>query len=158
MKRRALELVLLFSLAMNVAWVAAFSSQKVRGDDAAAPAHHDPFAALDLTPEQAEAFAREKADYTAYRGDCHGQMTEMRARLVRQLTAASPDHDAIDRLLVAMRDRQAATERRLVDHLFALRAILRPDQQADFQRVLEGALGGGCKHAGRQCVHAIHEQ
>jgi hypothetical protein len=151
---RGAKLVLLFSLAMNLAVVAAFAYQRSRPAPAAPPP--DPFAALALTAEQAAAFERETADFAAYRGGCHGEMSALRAALVGELTAAQPAPAEIDRLLVAMRDRQAATERRLVDHLLALRGLLRPDQQAEFQRVLMRTLAGGCQQSGHQCHHDVH--
>ena len=156
MKKSAIRLVLLFSLSMNLAVVAAFAYQHSRKPAAAAVAA-DPFAVLELTPEQAEAFAQEKHHFSTYRGSCHGEMTNMRAALVAELIAAAPDQEAIDQTLAAMRERQSATERRLVDHLLALREILRPEQQASFAAVLERTLGGGCKSQGRECVHAIHQ-
>jgi len=159
-----LQLVLLFSLSMNAAVIAAFAYQRVTSDSGspaatAAESPSDPFSVLDLTPEQEREFGRLRAEFRDYRGECHHQTGQMIAELVSELTSDAPDQQALDRILLAMSDRQAATQRRLVDHLFALRAVLTPEQRPAFDRVLgetllashHGAGGGACKHA-------IHEQ
>lgn len=158
-----LQLVLLFSLSMNLAVVAAFAYQRVSSDharDDATPAQQDsdPFAVLDLTAAQQQEFERLRAEFRDYRGECHHQTGQMIAELVAQLTADTPDQQALDHILVAMRDRQAATQRRLVEHLRALRGVLTAEQQPAFDRVLGETLLKAHHGANGGCKHAIHEQ
>lgn len=163
MNRRLLRLVLLFSLSMNAAVVVAFAYQRATSSSAdraspPAPATSDPFAALDLTNEQEAAFDRLRAEFRDYRGECHHQTGQMIAELVAQLTSDAPDQHAIDRTLEAMRDRQAATQRRLVEHLFSLRAVLTAEQRPEFDRVLGDTMLESHHGSGGHCKHAIHEQ
>lgn len=95
---------------------------------------------IDLTPEQHVRIDRLEARFAVRR---QALELEMRAENARLAMAIEVEHGigpavtaAIDRSHTTMGTLQKAT----LDHVFAMRAVLRPDQASRFDRAVVGAL------------------
>lgn len=95
---------------------------------------------LDLDPAQAAALAALEADFAGRRKSLEAQLKADNARLAEAIAA---EHQygprvsaAVDATHMAMGDLQKAT----LEHVFAMRAILRPEQQARFDAALAKSL------------------
>lgn len=97
---------------------------------------------LDLDAEQeAQVDALEKS-FAGRRSELEGKLRQANAELAR---AMASEHQygprvaaAVDHAHMAMGDLQKAT----LEHVFAMRALLRPDQAARFDRAVDKALTG----------------
>ena len=95
---------------------------------------------LDLDPEQARKLAEVERDFAVRRAALEAALKASNARLA---DAVAAEHaygprvaGAVDDTHVAMGELQKAT----LEHVFAMRAILRPDQQARFDAVVAKSL------------------
>lgn len=95
---------------------------------------------LDLDAAQERELAARERDFAARRAALEADLRRSNARLAEAI-AAEHEYgprvsDAVDATHHAMGELQKAT----LEHVFAMRAILRPDQQARFDAVVEKSL------------------
>ncbi|MBI1402791.1 MAG: periplasmic heavy metal sensor [Porphyrobacter sp.] len=95
---------------------------------------------LDLDAGQERALARLEDDFAVRRADLEARLKASNARLAEAIAA---EHQygprvsaAVDATHMAMGDLQKAT----LEHVFAMRAILRPDQHPEFDAAVAQAL------------------
>jgi Spy/CpxP family protein refolding chaperone len=95
---------------------------------------------LDLDPAQAAALDTLERDFAGQRAALEARLKGDNARLAEAIAA---EHqygprvsEAVDATHMAMGDLQKAT----LEHVFAMRAILRPDQQAKFDAAIAKSL------------------
>jgi hypothetical protein len=128
------------AVALGVSWTARnlMASHEQSGGELHAFMHQQ----LDLdTDQEAKAEALEKS-FAGRRSELEGKLREANAELA---LAMASEHQygprvaaAVDHAHMAMGDLQKAT----LEHVFAMRALLRPDQAARFDRAVDKALTG----------------
>lgn len=133
------KLVFVLSISMNLAVFAAVGIHWMRGgcsrcDRSCVPGHEE--VSPSLSAQQEAQFRKLRSDFHAYRDSCHQRMMELRRELLTELLADPPDQERIDTLLDQMSAQQAQLQERLVQHLLAERAVLRPDQRPAFEQTL----------------------
>jgi len=134
-----IKLVFILSVSMNLAAVGAVGFHWLRGDCSGCGVHQtsgDEQVLLDLSPKQKAQFQQLRSELHALRDTCHQRMTELRDELLTELLADSPNQERIDGLLRQMGTQQAQLQRRVVQHLLAEKAVLRPEQRSAFERAL----------------------
>lgn len=134
----ALAAVLVVALALVGVWLG--RAIQPTGHHAGTELHALMHDGLDLDPAQERALAAIERDFAARRAALEARLKADNARLAE---AIADEHvygprvsAAVDATHVAMGDLQKAT----LEHVFAMRAILRPDQQARFDAVIAESL------------------
>jgi len=133
-----IKLVFILSVSMNLAAMGAVGFHWLGGCSGCGehrPSAHERVS-LDLSPEQEAQFQQLRSEFHGFRDTCHQRMTELREELVTELLSDSPNQERIDGLLGQMGTQQAQLQRRVVQHLLAEKAVLRPEQRPAFERVL----------------------
>lgn len=92
-----------------------------------------------------------RRSFETFREGCHGDMRELRQRLVTLILAEESDIEAMEDVLRAMGSRQVDLQRRLVEQILAERSALPDDSRQVFDGRLEQRLLGctGCRGAHR---------
>lgn len=104
--------------------------------------------ALDLSPEQ-EAQARALfATYADALSDCCGKMCGARSKLTSVLFTAPTDRTDEEAVLHEMAEAQMKSDRATIEHLRAVNAILTPDQQDKFRKLVTECLCASCGMCG----------
>jgi Spy/CpxP family protein refolding chaperone len=101
--------------------------------------HHE----LDLTPKQEEALDALEAAFAERRHALEAEMRQANAELaaaIRSSETAGPDVEAA---VHHFHDAMGALQTETIDHVFAMRRVLRPDQRARFDETIEQALTTG---------------
>lgn len=137
-RRIVLAGVLVIALALVGVWIGRMVQPAAHHGGAELHAlMHD---GLDLDDAQARSLAVLERDFAAKRGALEARLKADNARLAEAIAA---EHQygprvaaAVDATHMAMGDLQKAT----LAHVFAMRAILRPDQQATFDAALAESL------------------
>lgn len=76
--------------------------------------------------------------------DAHAEeISALRGQLAAAIARTPDDRPVVDSLLVRISASQAAFQRAVVDHVLAVRAVLRPDQRAAFEDVIATQLRAG---------------
>jgi Spy/CpxP family protein refolding chaperone len=76
--------------------------------------------------------------------DAHAQeISKLREQLAATIARTPDDRPVVDSLLARISASQAAFQHAVVDHVLAVRAVLRPDQRAAFEDVIATQLNAG---------------
>jgi Spy/CpxP family protein refolding chaperone len=88
----------------------------------------------------------------------HGRaIAEMRGRLTAAISHEREDPAAVGRALRALAEAQSGYQCDVVDHVLAVRAVLRPDQRPRFERMVSQQMGAGAASAACECLPAPRE-
>ncbi len=156
MSRDNLKIVLVLSLAFNVAVIGAFAYGIVRGigSDGFGPMHGggpgDPFGGrsarlarqIGMPRDRALHFSRIMADSSEGMRDLRGSLQEARGELVELIGAAEPDEKAIMAKVDEISAIQGQLERRLIHRVLGVSSTLRPEERERFMRVIRMRCGG----------------
>jgi len=139
MKRLALWALLAASLSANVAIAAVAVKQRSSGP----PGEPLLFSKVALDPVQRTRISELRAQLIVRR-EQHGRaIAELRAHLARTIVRQPDDRTGIDSTLRSIAESQASFQRAVVDHVLAVRAILRPEQQQAFQEMVAEHMQAG---------------
>jgi len=132
-------LLLAMSISMNVAVLGAAGVHWLRDGGTARrtiEGAKSALLALDLSSKQEARFHELRADLHTFRDSCHERMMGLRKQLLAALMTEPPDRDRIAEVMEKIVARQAHLQQRIVDHLLAEKAVLRPEQLPAFNTVL----------------------
>jgi Spy/CpxP family protein refolding chaperone len=150
MRSKWIIILLIFSLAVNMAAVVTMVVQWSRRSEPRRPFFGPPFS------EQRREMLRERLDLTddQYRkvGQAHDQFAEemdslqaalrtKREELFRQLETEEPDRGQIEVLLAEIAALQADQERKVVDNLLSMKEVLTPEQRERLHSLLGRRFG-----------------
>jgi Spy/CpxP family protein refolding chaperone len=137
LKRYLLWLVLMLSLSANATVLAISLRNRV--------AHPEMplLSKVELAPEQRARIMELRGGFLAFRQANHERASTLRGQLADLLKADPPDASRIDESLHAISENQGALQRRVVDHVLAVRAVLRPDQRPTFHDLMTEQLRAG---------------
>lgn len=142
--RYALVVLVAFAMALAASWLgrSLFEPHHQPGGELHVLMHEK----LDLDPAQKQQIERLEAGFARQRTVLDARMREANAGLAK---AMASEHqygphvaEAVDRCHMAMGELQKATLR----HVFAMRAVLRPDQAARFDAAVSKALTQPAQH------------
>jgi len=153
MKWKILVVVLVFSLACNVAAVVAYVVSRPAGGCPARSLARAEGEQLGLTPEQQEQFVRLDQAYHEERRAVAGRLRALRSELLRRVLDGSTDPAGLEELLAKVCGEQVALQRRLVENMRAKIELLGPGQREVYRKLVEN-LAGGCGCAG--CAETCH--
>ena len=156
MKSKWIIVLLIFSLAVNMAAVVTIGIQWSRHFTRHHPLHEEPpFSArhremlrrrLDLTDDQFRAVQDVHDGFADEMEAKHNVLREKRAALFELLRAPDPDRERIDSLLVEISVHQADIERNVVDNLLELKDVLTPAQREKLLSLIDHKFQGFRKH------------
>lgn len=134
MWKRIAALLIVLSVALNVAFISAWAVHAVRqrchpGDTEQAQARQPLHRRLNLTDEQQRQIEARLADFQRRTESVCADMNDLRSELIDLLAADSPDRRAIAAKQEQIRAGQRQMQDLVVDHLLAQKEILTPDQQ-----------------------------
>lgn len=138
LRRLSIAAVLVVALALVGVWIGRLMQPDAHNSGAELHAlMHD---GLDLDPAQERKLVAIEQDFAARRESLEARLRADNARLAEAIAA---EHQygpgvsaAVDATHMAMGDLQKAT----LEHVFAMRAILRPEQQAKFDKAVAESL------------------
>ncbi len=140
MKRFALWALVAASLSANLAVAAVALRQRT----AAAPAKEPLlFSKVALDPEQRARISELRATLIARRDEHAGSLAELRGQLATAMMHNPENPAAIDGILHRIAETQAGFQHAVVEHVLAVRAILRPDQRPAFEEVVASQMRVG---------------
>jgi Spy/CpxP family protein refolding chaperone len=144
--RRLLPWALLAaSLAANVAMA-------VGASHPGGPASQDEppiFSKVALEPDQRTRISNLRSDLLARRQQHQRRLMELRNQLASAVTHEPEDRAAAEAILARIADVQAGFQRAMVEHILAVRAVLKPDQRPAFERLVANQMqAGGQSHCG----------
>jgi len=140
MRRFSLWAVLAVSLSANVV-VAAMALR--RAGMPAMPKDPPLFAKVALDQDQKARIGALRERILADRAEQAKQLAGLRGALARQLVQDPQDSQALDAALAGIETAQWAFQRRVVAHVLAVRAILRPEQRLAFGELVTAQMRGG---------------
>ena len=158
MKSKWIIILLIFSLAVNIAAVVTIGIQWSRhftrhhpllSEPPFSERHRETFRRrLELTEDQFRK-VREVQDRLAEEMETqHSLLREKRQALVDQLRAPDPDREMIDSLLVEISVLQADIERKVVDNLLEMKGVLTPAQREKLLSLIDHKFRDFRKHFG----------
>ena len=139
MKRTALWALLAASLSANVA-VAAGTLRQRR-----VPATDEPrvFSKVALDSDQRARISMLRSQILATRDEHGRRIAEMRGRLASAIMREPQDPVLVDSILRDIAASQASLQQAAVDHVLAVRAVLRPDQRPPFEEMITSHMRSG---------------
>jgi nickel and cobalt resistance protein CnrR len=140
MRRMLLGVLLAVSLSAN-AVIAGFALRR-----AAAPAGATTpplFAKVALDGDQKARIAALRERLLAERADEAKRLADLRGALAQQLVRDPQDERSLDAILTRIEAAQHEFQRRVVAHVVAVRAVLRPDQRPVFEELVAAQMRGG---------------
>ncbi len=97
---------------------------------------------LNLTDSQKDQISKLRYQFQKQQIQTRAKIADARLDLRQLLHSDSPDRSAVEKAVRAITDLQGQQKLNLVDHLFAVRAILTPEQQKTFKEFMgPGAFG-----------------
>ncbi len=97
---------------------------------------------LNLTDSQKDQISKLRYQFQKQQIQTRAKIADARLDLRQLLRSDSPDRSAVEKAVGAIADIQRQQKLNLVDHLFAVRAILTPEQQKTFKEFMgPGAFG-----------------
>jgi Spy/CpxP family protein refolding chaperone len=148
MSARIKALGVVFSVALNLAFLGAFAYHRAVGVES----HTGPAAAagpfyeqLELTPAQRQAFLAHREEFQRLLGRLGGELKLLQMELINLVSAPTPDRGAIVAKQKEIRRIQASIQSEVIDHLLAESALLDPGQRERFFALIReriGAAGG----------------
>jgi Spy/CpxP family protein refolding chaperone len=143
-KRLAFWAVLVASLSANLATAAIAIWQ--RGP--ARPSEPLLFSKVALDPEQRSRIAALRTRLTSTRDEHMRQMGALRSQLANAVLQQPADPAVTDRALRSIADTQAAYQQAVVEHVLAVRRVLRAEQRPAFDKMVaeQMSVGGISQH------------
>jgi Spy/CpxP family protein refolding chaperone len=138
MKNKWIVVLLIFSLAVNVAAVVTIGIQWSRHLTRHHPLSEPPFSQrhremlhrrLDLSEEQIQTVKESQDQFAAKMETLQNALRTKREALFQQMRAPEPDRAKIDTLLVEIATLQADVERNVVDNLLEMKDVLTTEQR-----------------------------
>lgn len=140
MKRIVLWGVLAASIAANVATLVVALSRRA----AAPPGEPRLFSMVELDPDQRARITRLRAALLATREERARRLSVLRGELAASIVREPADAAAVENALRSISEVQSGYQRAVVEHVLAVRDLLRPEQRSAFERmVAEHVRGGG---------------
>ena len=139
MKRFVFWALLTASLSANLAMATVALRQRSSG------ASNEPllFSKVLLDPDQRARILELRSRLIASRDTHARNIAELRTRLVGAMTHQAENRAAIDAILGSIAESQAAFQQAVVEHVLAVRAVLRPEQRPAFEEIVAGQLRAG---------------
>lgn len=132
MKRFALWALVVASLSANLATAAVALRQR-----SAVPSNEPLlFSRVTLDPDQRTRISELRSRLIANRDEHVRKLAELRGRLAGAMMHQAEDPAAIDAILRSIADAQAGFQHAVVEHVFAVRGVLRPDQRPAFEEIV----------------------
>jgi nickel and cobalt resistance protein CnrR len=138
-KRFALWAVLVASLSANLATAAV----AVRQRSAAPPNEPLLFSKVTLDPEQRARISELRSRLIATRDEHARNLAELRGRLATAMMHRAEDPAAIDAIVRSIADAQTGFQQAVVEHVLAVRGVLRPDQRPAFEEIVAEQMRSG---------------
>jgi Spy/CpxP family protein refolding chaperone len=138
MKRLVLGSALALSLAAN----ATVAAMTVRAQ-ASSPLGIPLFSKVSPDTAQRERIMALRKDFLAFRQASFERTEALRGELATLLAADVPDRARIEEVLAHLGQDQSALQRRVVEQVLAVRAVLRPDQRPAFEELMARQLRAG---------------
>lgn len=140
MRRFVFWALLAASLSANLAVAAVAVWQRRPGPSEEPPV----FARVALDPDQRARISELRSQLMSARDEHAGRMATLRHRLAGAVAQQPADRAAIDAALRSIDETQAAYQRAVVEHVLAVRDVLRPEQRPAFEKmVVEHMSAGG---------------
>lgn len=131
MKRPIRSLAILFSVVLNVAFVASYAFRAV------APRQAFAYEELKLDADQRGRMMSSRDRFLANIDRIGNSIIALHAELIDAIAADPADRTAIDARLGEIRTQQQSMQKAVVDHLLEDKVILRPDQYEQFFSILK---------------------
>ena len=132
MRRFALWAALVASLSANLATAAVALRQR-----SAAPSNEPLlFSRVTLDPDQRSRISELRSRLIATRDEHARKLAELRARLAGAMMHQAESAAAIDAILRSIADAQTGFQQAVVEHVLAVRGVLRPDQRPAFEEIV----------------------
>ncbi|UCE19850.1 MAG: periplasmic heavy metal sensor [Gemmatimonadota bacterium] len=158
MRNRWLIVVLIFSVAVNVAALVTIGIQWSRHFTRHHPLLSEPpFSErhrellrrkLNLTEVQYQQVKEAHDKFNVEMETMHSSLRAKRKALFHQLRAPDPDRAQIDTLLVEIATLQADIERKVVDNLLSMKNVLTPEQRERFLSLIDRRFSEHRRHFG----------
>ncbi len=132
MKRLVLWAVLAASLSANVAMAVV----AVRHRTGSPPGEPLVFSKVSVDPAQRTRILELRSQLLARRDEHARRLAELRVQLAEAMTQRADDTAGIEKLVLRISEAQGAFQHEIVDHVLAVRAVLRPDQRPAFAEVI----------------------
>jgi ribosomal protein L29 len=131
-KRFALWAALVASLSANLATAAVALRQR-----SAAPSNEPIlFSRVTLDPDQRSRISELRSRLIANRDEHARKLAELRARLAGAMMHQAENPAAIDATLRSIAEVQTGFQQAVVEHVLAVRGVLRPDQRPAFEEIV----------------------
>ncbi|MBI5549680.1 MAG: periplasmic heavy metal sensor [Deltaproteobacteria bacterium] len=140
MRRILLWSVLTLSLAANVTVLILSVRAQVA---ASVPLGVPFFAAVAPDAEQRERILNLRQEFTAFRQTNLTRTEDLRGQLAELIKNDQPERARIDAVLAQIAETHAALQRRVVEHIMAVRGTLRPDQRPAYEEMMTRHLRAG---------------
>lgn len=139
MRRLVPWALLVASLAANVA----LGSALFHRHRSALPDEPLIFSKVQLDPSQRVRISSLRTELLARRDENQRGLLALRRRLAAAMTQDPEDRAAVDSTLRQIAESQARFQAAVVDHVLAVRAVLRPDQRPAFEDIIAIHMQGG---------------
>ena len=139
MKRFALWALLAASLSANLAVALA----AVRHRSAGTPDEPVLFSKVALDAAQRDRISKLRSQILAKREEHGWNLSELRVQLAAAIVRQPEDRAAIDSTLRRIAESQARFQEAVVDHVLAVRSVLRPEQRPAFEDIVAGRIESG---------------
>jgi nickel and cobalt resistance protein CnrR len=138
-KRFVLWAALVASLSANLATAAVALRQR-----SAAPSNEPLlFSRVTLDPDQRSRISELRSRLVARRDEHARNLAELRGRLATAMMHQAEDAAAIDAILRSIADAQTGFQQAVVEHVLAVRGVLRPDQRPAFEKIVAEQMRSG---------------
>jgi len=157
MRSKWILILLMFSLAVNVAALVTMAMQWSKHSGRNGPPSRPPFSEnhremlrrrLDLTDEQYERVARTQDQFAKEMEALQTSLGTKRDELFLQLEAQEPNREQVEVLLQEIATLQADQERKVVGNLLNMKDVLTPEQREKLHSLLDRRFGGPRGHFG----------
>lgn len=126
--------VVIFALLLGGAAAVAQPGQGPGPRMATGPAmRHEMMQRLNLTDQQKDQIAKLRADFQKKMIADRAKIQELRVDMRTAIASDNPDRTAIEKISRSINDIQGQMKLDRIDHLFAVRGILTPEQQKTFR-------------------------
>jgi nickel and cobalt resistance protein CnrR len=138
-KRFVLWALLAASLSANLAMAAVALRQRAAGPST------EPllFSKVTLDPDQRARISELRSRLIATRDEHARNIGELRTRLAGAMSHQAENRAPIDAILGSIAESQAGFQRAVVEHVLAVRAVLRPEQRPAFEEIVADQMRAG---------------
>jgi Spy/CpxP family protein refolding chaperone len=145
MKRRTVSIVLLLSLAFNVAfmgaWIYRYFSGPHRSGRGWSRDRRSPWDQIELTEVQQERIDRMRKELHEKMRRLRQDIMEERRVLAEEFEAENPDSVKIAKRLQIISEKELAAEKEVVRYMLQQREILTPEQREPFMNFIKRRMG-----------------